>query len=415
MKTRRDFITEIAYGALGVSVLPEMARGAPSSIKAGGKAEHIIYIYNAGGMSHLDTFDPKTDAEIKGSSTAIGTNVAGIQLTDNLPNLAKHADKMAVIRGMTSTNGDHAGGQYMAHTAYKKIGTITHPAMGAWMCNFQDDHKVRAFPLNYLISGASDHPGSGWMDKKYSPVPIHDPLRGLDNTVIKDKTDFNKRIDILARLNKDTNKINNPYIKGYVEFYDQTVRLLNSKDLEVFDLTKETAATRERYGNTKTGQGLCLAKRLIEKANAKFVEVTTGGWDNHNDIANAIKPNISALDVGLAALIDDLKASGLLSKTLIVIATEFGRTPTINVNKGRDHFPKAYSQVLIGAGIKNGIVYGKTNDKGSEVADEQVTVQDFIATIAAAAGLPLDTKLISPERRPFTVADKGKAVTAVLA
>jgi hypothetical protein len=415
MNTRRQFIMKVAYGALGVSVLPDFAQGNITDKTGKKTAKHVIYIYNNGGMSHLDTFDPKTHADVKGDFNPIGTKVAGIQLSDQFEKLALHADKMAIVRGMSVTTGDHAGGQYLAHTSYKKIGTTIHPAMGAWMCNFQDDHQVRPFPLNYVINGGNDHPGAGWMEKKYSPVPIHDPLRGVENTNIKDKEDFNKRVSILKELNRQSDKLPNPYVKGYVEFYDQTVRLLNSKDLEVFDLTKEPQATRDKYGNNKTGQGLCLARRLIEKAGAKFVEVSIGGWDNHVDITNAIKPNITSLDQGLSALLDDLQSSGLLSETLIVIATEFGRTPTININKGRDHYPKAYSQVLIGAGVKNGIVYGSTDERGMEVTDGQVTVQDFNATIAAAIGLPVEEKKISPEGRPFTVADKGRPIAALLA
>ncbi len=202
--------------------------------------------------------------------------------------------------------------------------------------------------------------------------------------------------------------------RGIEGYYDKALSMLHSEKLRsAFDLSKESG--RDKYGDNKIGQGLCLAKRLIEKTGAKFVEVTIGGWDNHVNIFDAIARNLSPLDQALAALISDLKSTGLLDKTLIVLSTDFGRTPTINVNNGRDHFPKAYSQVLIGAGIKGGMVYGSTDKQGKEVSDGQVSVQDFNCTVAAAIGLPIEEKLTSSEGRPFTIADKGKPITQVLA
>lgn len=410
--TRREFILNTAYAGLGVSLIPTL-QAAPSS--NGKVAKHIIYVYLAGGMSHLDTFDPKLDPETKGEFSAIKTNVDGMQISEHLPLLANHGDKMAIVRGMTVTTGDHAGAQYLARTSFKKINTIVHPAMGAWMCNLQDDGEHHALPQNILIGGPSDHPGSGWMPKKYSPVPIQDPVRGLDNSKLKDPSDFNKRIGILAQMNKDASKINNPAVKSYVEFYDQTVRLLNSKDLECFDITKEPTDKRAKYGDNRFGQGLLLARRLVEKTGAKFIEVTSGGWDTHVNNFQALTTNLATLDQALNALIEDLTASGLMKETLIVLATDFGRTPKINVNNGRDHFPKAFSNVLIGAGIRGGQVYGSTNAQGTEIADKQVSVQEFNATIAAAAGLPIDQILVSGEGRPFTIANKAKPVQDLLA
>lgn len=413
MTTRRDFITRTAYTGLGVSLIPTL-QAAPSSAK-GKVAKHVIYLYLAGGMSHLDTFDPKLDPETKGEFSAISTNVDGMQISEHLPQLAKHGDKMAIVRGMTVTTGDHSGAQYMARTSFKKINTIVHPAMGAWMCHFQDDKQVHALPLNVLVGGPADHPGSGWMPKKFAPVPIQDPLRGLDNSKLKDPTDFNKRIAILQQMNRDTSKINNPAIKGYVEFYDQTVRLLNSKDLECFDITKEPADVRAKYGDNRFGQGCLLARRLIEKAGTKFIEITNGGWDTHVNNFQALTTQLGVLDQAVSALIGDLQARGLLEETLIVLATDFGRTPQINVNNGRDHFPKAFSNVLIGAGIKGGQVYGATNSKGTEIADKQVSVPQFNATIAAAIGLPTEEIVISGEGRPFTVANKAEPIKDLLA
>lgn len=406
---RRDFILNLASAGLGVTVLPNIyAAPLPQ------KAEHIIYLFMNGGMSHLDTFDPKTNAEVKGKFNSINTK-GDYLISQHLPKLAKHGDKMAVIRSMMVTTGDHAGAQYIQRTSFKKIGTVVHPNLGAWMCNLKDDQKLKAIPENVLISGPADHPGAGWMPKKYSPIPVADPMRGLDNTVLKNKDEFSKRIEILNKLERNAQKNINPAVKSYSEFYDQTVRLLNSKDLEIFDLSKEDAAVREKYGNNRFGQGCCLAKRLIEKGGCKFIEVSDGGWDTHVNNFDALENKLEVLDTALNALIEDLQSSGLLKKTLIVIATDFGRTPNININDGRDHHPGAFCGVLIGAGIKGGQAYGKSDDKGMKAIENVVSPQDFNATIAAAAGLPTEEILISPEGRPFKLADKGKPISALLA
>lgn len=405
--TRRNFVLNLASTGLGVTVLPHLANAEPSK-----KAEHIIYLFMNGGMSHLDTFDPKTNTEVKGEFNSIATN-AGYQISEHLPLLAKHGDKMAIVRSMMVTTGDHAGAQYIQRTSFKKLGTVVHPNMGAWMCHFNEDGKIRSIPRNVLISGQADHPGSGWMPKKYSPIPVQDPLRGLDNTKIKDAAEFTKRISILNQF-EGRDKITNPAERSYAEFYDQTIRLLNSKDLDVFDLTKIDAATREKYGNNRFGQGCCLAKQLIEKGGCKFIEVNDGGWDTHVNNFDALETKLQVFDQAVNALINDLASSGLLQKTLIVVATDFGRTPVININNGRDHHPISFSCALIGAGIRGGQAYGKTDDKGMRVTESPVSPQDFNATIAAAAGLPIDEIVISPEGRPFKIADKGTPVKALL-
>jgi len=406
---RRDFVLNLATAGLGVTILPHI-----NAASVANKAEHIIYLFMNGGMSHLDTFDPKKDSTVKGEFNSITTK-AGYEISEHLPSLAKHADKMSIVRSMMVTTGAHEQAQYIQRTSFKKIGTIVHPNMGAWMCNFKDNGTVKTIPENVLISDPADHPGSGWMPKKYSPIPIQDPMKGLDNANLKNKEEFSKRISILKQLEKDANKIINPSQKSYAEFYDQTIRLLNSKDLEVFDLSKEDAAVREKYGNNRFGQGVCLAKRLIEKGNCKFIEVSDGGWDTHVNNFESLETKLGILDTALTALIEDLQISGLLKKTLIIIATDFGRTPDININNGRDHHPGGFSGVLIGAGIKGGQTYGQTDAKGMRAIENPTSPMDFNATIAAAANLPLEQILVSPEGRPFKVADKGKPITALLA
>ena len=203
-------------------------------------------------------------------------------------------------------------------------------------------------------------------------------------------------------------------VAAQTEVYDGAFKMMASRDIEAFDLTKESAALRDNYGRNAFGQGCLLARRLAERG-VGYVEVGLHGWDTH--VNNFIvTPDLSAeLDRGLSALVSDLEARGLLKDTLVVLATEFGRSPRINTSLGRDHYPRAFSAALFGGGVKRGFAYGATNATGEEVAADSMTIPDFNATIGLAMGLPLDQIVYSPTQRPFRMADKGKPVAAILA
>ena len=198
------------------------------------------------------------------------------------------------------------------------------------------------------MSGASAHPGSGFLPKVKAPLPIVDPKSGLQNAKADSK--LNERMALLREVNKH---ISSPIANSYNQFYDNTVEFLKSKDLELFDISKEPQENRDRYGDTRLGQGLLLSKRLVQ-GDVRFIEVNNGGWDTHTDNFNNLDRKLKELDDAVSSLVLNLEEEGLLDSTLVVIATEFGRTPKINVNDGRDHHPQAYSTVMIGAGIKGG-------------------------------------------------------------
>jgi hypothetical protein len=187
---------------------------------------------------------------------------------------------------------------------------------------------------------------------------------------------------------------------------------MNSKDLAAFDLSKEPKLVRDVYGDSRFGKSCLLARRLVEHG-VRFVELTLGGWDTHNDNHDNVAQLTSPLDQSVSALLDDLHYRGLLDETLVVIGTEFGRSPEINGNAGRNHHPTAFTCVLAGGGIKGGQVYGSTDASGHSIAENGVTVPDFNATIAYALGLPIDQVVYSPSGRPFRVADKGRPITAL--
>jgi hypothetical protein len=203
-------------------------------------------------------------------------------------------------------------------------------------------------------------------------------------------------------------------VKSYTQFYDKTVSIMSSTDLEAFQLTDEPDALKEKYGRNKFGQGCLLARRLVEKG-IRYIEVAKGGWDMHNNIEEGLEEHGAELDVALSALLEDLQSRGLLESTLVVLCSEFGRGPKINGNAGRDHHPKVFSTLLAGGGIKGGFVYGSSDKEGMAVADKQTSPQDFLSTIGWSLGLPVDEVVMSPSNRPFTVGDKGKAVIDLFA
>jgi uncharacterized protein (DUF1501 family) len=227
--------------------------------------------------------------------------------------------------------------------------------------------------------------------------------------------DFDRRLSLADRLNSQFHtRYPNAGVKAYEELYREAIALMKSKDLKAFDLSQEPAATRALYGSGRFAQGCLLARRLVENG-VRFVEVQLGGWDTHVDNFTSVAGRCKEFDQAYAALITDLEKSGKLKDTLVVVATEFGRSPEIKTEHkdGRDHHPQAFSCLLAGGGIKGGVKHGLTDASGSKVKEGLVTVQDFNATIAHALGLPYDTVVMSPTKRPFKIADKGVPVTSL--
>ena len=222
----------------------------------------------------------------------------------------------------------------------------------------------------------------------------------------EDRFDFHR--DLAMQLDAPfVEKYDQKNVRAYTDMYEDAVKLMRSKDLAAFDLSQEPDGLKERYGRNPFGQGCLLARRLVENG-VNFVEVTLGGWDTHNSNFVNVPDKAETLDLALSTLLVDLERRGMLDDTLVVLATEFGRTPEINANEGRDHHPQAFTGLMAGGGIKGGQVYGKTDERGSKVVENAITVPDFNATIGYALGLPLDQVLYSPSMRPFTLAAKGK-------
>jgi hypothetical protein len=419
---RRDFMMRTAQAALGVTVMPSLNLAAAGTTGAGtpgfGKAKNVIFLWMGGGMTHIDTWDPK-DGPTKGPTDPIKANAGSgnlDRLGGTMEKMAKVANKFSIIRSMSSKTGVHDQGTYVMKTGYEPRGTIVHPCIGAWASHFLGRIKGPTLPDSVVVNSGNAFPGAGFFPTTMSPIPISNPETGLQNikpTTSEDQ--FKKRLSLTDEFDTSfRKKFQSDDVKSYSEFYDETVKLMKSEDLKAFDLSQEPAAVREKFGRNSFGQGALLARRLVQ-AGVRFVEVQSGGWDMHNTIDTALGTTAATMDNVFAALIEDLVSNGLFESTMIVMGSEFGRTPDINENDGRDHYPLAYSTVFAGGGVKGGFVYGSTDKEGRRVADKQCTPQDFQATIGHAMGLPVDEVVMSPSNRPFTVGDKGVPVLDIFA
>ncbi|MEK7415715.1 MAG: DUF1501 domain-containing protein [Planctomycetota bacterium] len=419
--TRRDVLMR-AVAVLGVCALPTSLFAAHSDpdpvvpVQPGfGAAKSLILLYMAGGMSHLDTLDPKPGQAVQGPIAAIPSVVDGVQLGEHMVKLAQRMDRCALIRSLTSTQGAHEQGDYYLHTSYTARGTTKHPTLGAWAA--QSLPRLNpTLPPYVTISGGSRQSGAGFLDAAYGPLPIGDPSRGLANisapsgiNVAREqhRRELLQALDGFGRAPADAGAV-----KAYHQLYSEAEKLMASRDLAAFDIAAEPEAIRAMYGNDAFANGCLMARRLVEHG-VRTVEVTLGGWDTHDDNETRVKERCSVLDRTLSALLDDLQAQGLLATTVVALVSEFGRSPVINQHDGRDHHPKCFSALLAGGGVRGGRIHGASDERGDSPAKDPVGIPDLNATLAHALGCDLAKVTTSPDGRPFTVADKGKPIAGI--
>ena len=418
--SRRSFLAHAAKSALGVTLLPNFLQTAlcaakPAGAAMGGKAlcDNVIFLYMRGGMSQVDTFDPKTDPEIKGSTTPVATAADGLQFADTLPKLGELANDIAVIRSMTQRTGSHSQATYAMHTGYKERPGMTHPQLGSWAQHFLGkSHGV--LPSSVVIAGGN--PGPGFLPPDHSPLPIGNAQKGIKDLLPKiDQARMSKRVN-LSRQFASTFQYYFPHdeVKAYSDFYDQTVKFFSGEASEPFDIGKEPGNVRAKYGNHPFGQGCLLARRLVENG-VRYVEVRSRrSWDSMHGGTGQLQGLADELDGTMSALLTDLNERGMLERTMVVVATEFGRTSKVKTNGGRDHHPNGFSCALAGGGIKGGQAIGLTDDKGRN-PDPEYLPKDLHATIATALGMNVEERFHPKgSGRPSFVGGRGKPITALL-
>jgi hypothetical protein len=416
--SRRDFVKLSAAG-VGASLSGWLNVLATRAASSGAKHKSCVLLWMDGGPSHLDTFDmkPEAPAEFRGDFRPISTSVSGIQVSEHFPKLARLMNKVAILRGMTTGEGAHGRARYYMHTGYKEgSGGVVHPSLGSIVSAVLGSPQF-ALPNFVAVGGRSF--GAGFLGAKHQPLIVNDPARGVENLKpLADAQHFDGRIGLLEEMEQAFYR---EYKAGvgidHKTTYQRAVTLMKSREAKAFDLSQEPTAAKEAYGNNRFGQGCLLARRLIETG-VPFVEVNLPGWDTHQDNFDRVKNLSGQVDPAMAALVSDLKQRGLLETTLVVWMGEFGRTPKINTrgNKpGRDHFPRAWSAVLAGGGIKGGQVVGKTDKQGASVVDRPTSALDFLATVCKILGIDPDKQNPTPIGRPIRVVDKGhKLITELL-
>lgn len=409
--TRRSFL-HLGLAALASALVHPHARAARATPARGGRAKACILLYMNGGASQLDTFDPKPGRPTGGTVTAIPTALPGVAISEHLPGIARRLDRVALVRSLTAREGNHDRARYLMHTGQPPQGGAQHPALGAWAA------EARATgPLpGYVAIGGPGH-GPGLLGAAWAPFVVPDATRPVRNLVPPAAVTLARQRDRTALWRTLQGGFERTHgaaqATAHRTVVEQAMTMRSSPATLAFELEREPAALRERYGASAFGQGCLMARRLVQ-AGVPFVEVGLPGWDTHEDNEDRVRRLCGPLDSGLSALLDDLEASGLLDETLVVWLGDFGRTPRINPRGGRDHYPAVSSVLLAGGGIAGGQVVGATDRDGHEIVDRPVTVPDLVRTLATALALDPETTRASPSGRPITMVDGGSVIDELL-
>ena len=411
-QTRRDFMRLSAAGALGVGLsgwLNVLAAHAQQNAPAGQRRhKSCILLWMDGGMSHKDTLDLKPGTRNGGEFREIETNVPGIRISEHLPQLARKMNEGVLIRNMSTGEGAHQRARYYLHTGYREgVGGLSYPALGSIV---SAELGQEEFPLpNYVSIGRSF--GSGFLGPRHQPLIVNDPTRGVeDMRPLVSEGRFNSRIGLLEEMEAAFLRQQTvASAQAHRTTYQRTVALLRSREVQAFDLSREPQASRDAYGDSRFAQGCLLARRLVE-VGVPFVEVTLGGWDTHENNFNRVRTLSGTIDTPIAQLITDLRERGLLDSTLVILMSEFGRTPTINTRgaqPGRDHYPRAWSLAMWGGGIRAGQVIGATDAEGATVRGRPTSALDFLATVCQILGIDYTKENNTPIGRPIRIVDRG--------
>lgn len=370
-------------------------------------AEHVILFWNGGGMSHIDTWDPKPGRPTAGEFNPIKTSADGVEISEIFPKLAQQMHHSALIRSIAGTNGDHGRATYELQTSYQNVGNSTiHPGIGSVVVSQRD--SLGDLPAFVSIGGRA--PKAGYLGQTCEAYYVgrpgeRDPYLTFPQGISQEQG--NKRLDILAKMNlRKTKNLSSDEMKAAEVALNDAVELMRSPALSAFELEKEDPKNLARYGQTEFGRAALLAGKLVETG-VRFVQVNRGGFDNHSNIFASMRTHGETMDPAISSLIQDLEESGRLEKTLVVVLSEFGRTPRVNDNGGRDHWARVFSCFMAGGGVKGGTVVGSSDKNGEAPEDRPVQVSDLHASILYAMGIDPKHEITTPNGRPMTLVRKG--------
>jgi len=427
--SRREFLFVGLVGGLGLTLGNYLsARAGAAAVKGGSElkatAQSLIHIFLPGGMSAHESFDPKPDAPIesKGPFGTVKTSLEGEVYSELLKETAKVADKITVCRSMTHGEAAHERGTHNMFTGYRPSPAIQYPSFGS-VVSHEYGPRNNMPPYVAVPSIANEYAGSGFLSSAYGPFSLGaDPaangfsVRDLALPSGVDDRRFSKRKDLLAAVDTHFRKLEkSDSLSAMDSFYQRAYAMISSKEArEAFNLAAESDALKEKYGKNSAGMRMLMARRLVE-GGVRFVSLTFGGWDHHTGISKAMQGQMPQFDKAFAALINDLEERKMLDSTLIMVSTEFGRTPKVNKDEGRDHWPKVFSIVLAGGGIKRGTIHGSSDATGAEPDSDPLSVEDMSATIFHCLGINPEKKLLAPGGRPIDIVRGGKVVEDLLA
>jgi hypothetical protein len=425
--SRRGFLTVGAAG-FGLTLADFFRLRAHAELKnyapIAAKADSIIHIYLPGGMAHQESFDPKPLApiEYRGELKPIATKIEGEPFSETLPNIAQVADKITVIRSMSHGEAAHERGTHNMFTGYRPSPALKYPSLGS-VVSHEYGPRNNLPPYVCIPSQPNEFAGTGYLSSSFSPFSLGaDPASpgfrvqdlNLPNGI--DDSRFATRRGVLEAVNDHfARKEKSDGLAAMDTFYDRAYSLISSpKAREAFNIDAEPAAVRDEYGRNPAGQRMLMARRLVA-AGVRFVNLTYGGWDMHAGIVKAMQTQMPAFDQAFATLIRDLDRTGMLDRTLVMVSSEFGRTPKMNKDAGRDHWPKVFSVVLAGGGVKKGYVHGASNATAAEPDRDAIGPEDLATTVYHQLGIVADKELMAPGNRPIEIVDGGKVVDELLA
>ena len=420
--TRRDFLHVGFVGGLGLT-LPNFLRikQAQADIKqyasVEGTAKSVIFIFLPGGMAQQETFDPKPYAplEYRGPMNSIATKVPDLRFGELMKNTAQVADKITVCHSMSHGEAAHERGTHNMFTGYRPSPALHYPCMGC-VVSHEFGPRNALPPYVCIPSQPNEFAGTGYLSSSYAgfslgadPASGNFTVRDLQLPGSIDEKRFVRRRNVLDAVNEHfRSKEKSDSLDAVDTFYQRAYSMVSSADArEAFNINAEPDKLRDAYGRNQAGARMLLARRLVE-AGSRFVTLTYGSWDMHNNLKQSMDRQLPTFDQAFAALISDLDQRSMLDETLVCVCSEFGRTPKINATAGRDHWPKVFSVVMAGGGIKRGFVYGSSNSTASEPEEDALSVEDWATTIYKCLGIVADKELMAPGDRPIEIVNGGK-------
>jgi uncharacterized protein (DUF1501 family) len=413
---RRHFMSHLA----GAAALAAPATAFTNTLLANAedmKKRHkaAILLWMGGGPSTMDIWDLKPGTATGGPFKQISTSADGVAISEHMPRMAQQMHQMAVVRSMSTREADHMRGRYYMHTGYVPNPNVEHPSYGAVIAH-ELAAQVPDLEIPPFVSVGGGSVGPGFLGMTWAPfvVDASGRVRNLDMGI--DQARVQQRLEMLATIEKRfIGEDRGGSAQDHAKVLDRTVKLMTSEQMKAFKVDEEPEAVRERYGTAGFGRGCLMARRLVEQG-VPFVEVDLGGWDNHQGIFTTLADTkLPELDQAMSALVEDLVQRGLYDDTAVIWMGEFGRTPNINGDGGRDHWARSWSVVVGGAGFRRGVVVGETSSDGKEIVTEPYSSQDMMASVLKSLGISLETTFTAANGRPMKIANSGRVIQELFA